>query len=642
MDIKEAYCRRCRGTIQREAFECSRFPHFFVLETAIDCCNLSLEVYKELKPVTAEDVAQMERLHPQMSTASLLRLDPPCIWHPPPSPPVSPRSTSLLHRTWDWSKRTWQSLHLGPHTRDPSPPPPPPHHRTASASFPPSRDDSEAERRRRSGGEEVAPVEAVEREMPGRHPTTTTMTDSDRRTISPRSARSAPLSAFETRETPTRNHLAAEASKAKKKRWPQTERREEEESEEGGPPLPLAIPPEALVEPPYGWMNVAQFGYRLCCVKIIKKVQFLLAVLDTNLPIHAGKPPRIAIAFRGTSRMSNVKKDTAIWNVPWAEARPRERSDRTHAGSAARNKGVSTSPSPAAAAAAPGEPPRPSSPLCPSLSFTSLSSNSDESTDESTEEEESGGGSEREGSTTRKEAKKALKRKKWRRMKELEKVYAQGGTVPMVHAGFLSLWESLRSDVRKKLRLVEREMDAVMKGRKEAEKYAPPYSSSSSELEVVLTGHSLGGALAVLCAYHLSRWFRWRGGKTPRLVVYTFGQPSMGNTAFEKNYNHYVRHSYQVTNESDLVSAACGGFTGGTKVQVDRYGNYIVNPSQAERVLEPLKGKGLSVVHHLLNNYAVSLNAIADGSGGECKVRVNKPYQKKQELNSLSVLWDDT
>jgi len=197
----------------------------------------------------------------------------------------------------------------------------------------------------------------------------------------------------------------------------------------------------------------------------------------------------------------------------------------------------------------------------------------------------------------------------------------------MVHAGFLSLWLSLRKDVRKKLRQVERAIDAHRVDR--APRGGVPSPSPSSELEVILTGHSLGGALAVLCAYHLSRWFCWRGGKKPRLVVYTFGQPSMGNRAFEEDYNRYVHHSFQVTNESDLVSAVCGGFTGGTKVQVDRHGNLIVQPSQAEKVLEPLKGKGLSVVHHLLNNYATSLNALADSSGGACKVRVDKPYQKK-------------
>lgn len=608
-----------------------------MLETAIDCCNLSLEVYKELKPITATDAAVMERLHPQMSTVSLLRMDPPRFLLPPLSTPATPltsmSSTSFLQRTLHWSKRTWRSLHVGRHH---------------TASLPLSREDVGAEEMVESGGGgggvgqagggAVISAEASEIVLPEAHRITTTIPSSrrghDLLDVSPLTVhgeggrRARPSHAVPMGDTPPPDPQAVQERKKMPVGMSPTDGAEEEEG--GGQPLPLPIPPEALIEPPYGWMNVAQFGYRLRCVKMVKKVQFLLAVLDTSLPMHAGKPSRMVIAFRGTSRMSNVKKDSAIWNVAWAEARPRERRDSAHRWSASRQS-VSSSPSLAATA---GTQDRPSSPLRPTPSMPSDSSDSDESDDERTREEGIGE-SERHGK------KKGHGPKVWPGNKKVKKVYEQGGTVPMVHAGFLSLWQSLRTDVRKKIRLVERELDAARKNEKEWKQSAPhssSSSSSSSELEVILTGHSLGGALAVLCAYHLSRWFRWRGGKTPRLVVYTFGQPSMGNTAFEKNYNHYVRHSFQVTNESDLVSAACGGFTGGTKVQVDRYGNYIVHPSQAETVLEPLKGKGLSVVHHLLMNYGASLNAIADGSGGECKVRVDKPYLRAQELSSLSVL----
>jgi pimeloyl-ACP methyl ester carboxylesterase len=60
-----------------------------------------------------------------------------------------------------------------------------------------------------------------------------------------------------------------------------------------------------------------------------------------------------------------------------------------------------------------------------------------------------------------------------------------------------------------------------------------------------LTGHSLGGALAMLCAWY------WEG---PISGVYTFGQPRVGNGRFSDNYNLLRgRRTFRVVHADDIV-----------------------------------------------------------------------------------------
>ncbi|MCI5144635.1 MAG: lipase family protein, partial [Candidatus Electrothrix sp. AR3] len=65
------------------------------------------------------------------------------------------------------------------------------------------------------------------------------------------------------------------------------------------------------------------------------------------------------------------------------------------------------------------------------------------------------------------------------------------------------------------------------------------------------TGHSLGGALAVLAAATLHLQEKkdgFLGG------VYTFGQPRLGNPDFAENYNAALKErTYRVVNNNDLI-----------------------------------------------------------------------------------------
>ena len=68
---------------------------------------------------------------------------------------------------------------------------------------------------------------------------------------------------------------------------------------------------------------------------------------------------------------------------------------------------------------------------------------------------------------------------------------------------------------------------------------------------VTVTGHSLGGALATLCAVDLQYNFP----NLTRLEIYTFGAPRVGNSGFSDAYNERVPRSYRFVNGMDIVPA---------------------------------------------------------------------------------------
>jgi hypothetical protein len=65
---------------------------------------------------------------------------------------------------------------------------------------------------------------------------------------------------------------------------------------------------------------------------------------------------------------------------------------------------------------------------------------------------------------------------------------------------------------------------------------------------VVVTGHSLGAALATLCAYDLTL-----NVLPAPPIVYTYACPNVGNNAFATDYNAKVPDTYRVINPFDVV-----------------------------------------------------------------------------------------
>ncbi|AHV97924.1 lipase family protein [Paenibacillus sp. 7124] len=71
----------------------------------------------------------------------------------------------------------------------------------------------------------------------------------------------------------------------------------------------------------------------------------------------------------------------------------------------------------------------------------------------------------------------------------------------------------------------------------------------STDKTLYITGHSLGAALATLCATDIAVNTAYR---SPNL--YTYGSPRVGDPAFSKAFTEYVRNSCRIANLYDLVT----------------------------------------------------------------------------------------
>jgi len=71
-----------------------------------------------------------------------------------------------------------------------------------------------------------------------------------------------------------------------------------------------------------------------------------------------------------------------------------------------------------------------------------------------------------------------------------------------------------------------------------------------SPAQLILTGHSLGGALATLCASDVRHHF-----SELNLEIYTFGSPRVGNRNFSQLFNQRIRASYRFVYGMDIVPA---------------------------------------------------------------------------------------
>ncbi|KAG8063371.1 hypothetical protein GUJ93_ZPchr0003g16616 [Zizania palustris] len=68
------------------------------------------------------------------------------------------------------------------------------------------------------------------------------------------------------------------------------------------------------------------------------------------------------------------------------------------------------------------------------------------------------------------------------------------------------------------------------------------------DMNIIVTGHSMGGALASFCALDLAIT---HGGDNVFLM--TFGQPRVGNAAFASYFAKYVPNTIRMTHEHDIV-----------------------------------------------------------------------------------------
>lgn len=98
------------------------------------------------------------------------------------------------------------------------------------------------------------------------------------------------------------------------------------------------------------------------------------------------------------------------------------------------------------------------------------------------------------------------------------------------HSGFLSCFSNIYDDVLEWLNAEEQRTQFK---------------------QLTLTGHSLGGAVATLLAYHLAQ-SRLHTKQNMRVV--TFGSPRVGNHAFRWQYNQIVPQHFRYSTVNDMIS----------------------------------------------------------------------------------------
>jgi len=98
-----------------------------------------------------------------------------------------------------------------------------------------------------------------------------------------------------------------------------------------------------------------------------------------------------------------------------------------------------------------------------------------------------------------------------------------------VHKGFYSSYQVVEDTVRKIVSSILR---------------------ANPHLTVTITGHSLGGALSILCAIDLVKTGIVNANKTK---VINFGQPRVGNEDFAKYYNQINIKTIRVINQRDII-----------------------------------------------------------------------------------------
>jgi hypothetical protein len=117
-----------------------------------------------------------------------------------------------------------------------------------------------------------------------------------------------------------------------------------------------------------------------------------------------------------------------------------------------------------------------------------------------------------------------------------------------VHGGFLGAWDSVRPQV---LGLV----DSVVSGRGVGGTHAG--SQERKEWTVLVTGHSLGGALATLCAWDLALQYEAQASKGCgdhiSISMVNFGSPRVGNRRFTEAFAAVVPDAWRVVNVGDGV-----------------------------------------------------------------------------------------
>ena len=111
----------------------------------------------------------------------------------------------------------------------------------------------------------------------------------------------------------------------------------------------------------------------------------------------------------------------------------------------------------------------------------------------------------------------------WKKEVKKVKPYGNADSDIEVHAGFMEQYKQIRDIIH-----------VIVK--------------SNNRSEIIVTGHSLGGAIACLCSVDINYCF-----PDKFISCVTFGSPRVGNKAFADSFNKRVPNSWRYVNGDDIV-----------------------------------------------------------------------------------------
>ena len=158
-----------------------------------------------------------------------------------------------------------------------------------------------------------------------------------------------------------------------------------------------------------------------------------------------------------------------------------------------------------------------------------------------------------------------------------------------VHIGFKSSWDAVKDDTYKALEAALEKLG----GEEEID-------------NVIVCGHSLGAAVATLCAYEV-----WSIYKTDKVIACTIGSPRVGNSEFVKNFNAAPIESLRIVHNNDIVTTSpiIGYKHVNHELRIDDAGNLKKWMIDWERAWSYLKSvvTGQNIKDHMTANYIAAL-----------------------------------
>eukprot|EP00127_Corallochytrium_limacisporum_P000624 Clim_evm23s22 gene=Clim_evmTU23s22 len=155
-----------------------------------------------------------------------------------------------------------------------------------------------------------------------------------------------------------------------------------------------------------------------------------------------------------------------------------------------------------------------------------------------------------------------------------------------VHSGFWNMFKSIETTLK----------DTLLE-----------LTSAGGIRHVYFTGHSLGGALAVLAGSHLYRFL------SAPIAIYSFGAPRVGNAGFANMADMAVPCTYRIVMDGDLVTNLPKHWHfgnpykhSGYEIIVDELGNVLFSATFVEKAFR-LRGRTY-LSSHLVSAYRAALN----------------------------------